>query len=365
VVLVRFKYCTYHLSFGIDLKRVNSYVITALCLSLCILTLTTVGVLSQNVSSSKLSLLSGISREIQAARAAFEDSGKISSVSHFSTISNLLPAAAAINSSGSINNGKIVILGFDDNRKGDITYAKPILDKYGFKATFFVICNKTRDKFSMNWNDIAAMQKDGMDIESHTITHPHLDHLSANALSVEIGGSKQCLINHGYHPTIFAYPYDEGADNKTVVDLVAKYYDMARSGSEPLMFLNCKGFKAHPQTDCRTYLPDGSLSYANRYAVRSLSFDRYEIKDLFDNSTIFSDFVNVLNSQAVHNKGEGTFNAIPLITFHNVGLATNKPYSTNVGLFEELMKYLHDNGFKVLTMADLGYNTTTNTFYIK
>jgi len=330
-----------------------------LCLSLCVLTLTTGGVLSQDVSSNALSLLPDNSHEIQVARAV---------ASHFSTFSNLLPAAAsAINSSGSssINNGKIVILTFDDNRKGDITYAKPILDKYGFKATFFVICNKTRDKFSMNWNDIAAMHQDGMDIESHTITHPHLNHLSANALNLEIGGSKQCLINHGYQPTTFAYPYDEGADNKTVVDLVAKYYDMGRSGSEPLMFLNCNGFKAHPQTDCRTYQPDGSLSYANKYAVRSLSFDRYEIKDLFDNSTIYSDFVNILNSQANYNKAAGTFNAIPLITFHNVGLLTNKPYSTNVGLFDELMKYLHDNGFKVLSMADLGYNTNTNTFYIK
>ena len=322
--------------------------------------------LSQIVSYSQLFLSPNNSHEIQVASTGFGESVKISSASHFSTISNLLPAAAsAINSGGSINNSKIVILGFDDNRKGDITYAKPILDKYGFKATFFIICNNTRDKFSMNWNDIAAMQKDGMDIESHTITHPHLNHLSANALNLEIGGSKQCLINHGYHPTTFAFPYDEGADNKTVVDLVAKYYDMARSGSEPFMFLNCNGFKAHPQTDCRTYQPDGSLSYANKYAVRSLSFDRYEIKDLFDNSTIYSDFVHILNGQANYNKGTGTINAIPLITFHNVGLATNKPYSTNVGLFEELMKYLHDNGFKVLTMADLGYNTNTNTFYLK
>ena len=42
---------------------------------------------------------------------------------------------AGITSSSSTNN-KVVILSFDDNRKGDFTYAKPILDKYGFKATF-------------------------------------------------------------------------------------------------------------------------------------------------------------------------------------------------------------------------------------
>jgi hypothetical protein len=29
------------------------------------------------------------------------------------------------------------------------------------------------------------------------------------------------------------------------------------------------------------------------------------------------------------------------------------------------MKYLHDNGFKVLKMSDLGYNQSNNYLYIK
>src|SRR2546421_11008616 len=59
-------------------------------------------------------------------------------------------------SSNNITNTKVVILSFDDNRKGDFTYAKPILDKYGFKATFFIICGKTTDKGAMNWQEIAS-----------------------------------------------------------------------------------------------------------------------------------------------------------------------------------------------------------------
>jgi peptidoglycan/xylan/chitin deacetylase (PgdA/CDA1 family) len=277
-------------------------------------------------------------------------------------------------SSNNITNTKVVILSFDDNRKGDFTYAKPILDKYGFKATFFIICGKTTDKGAMNWQEIASMQSDGMDIESHTMTHKHLNHLSANALNFEIAGSKQCLANHGYNTTSFAYPYDEGADNATVVNTVAKYYDLARTGSEPLMFLNCNGFKNHPQTDCKTYLPDGKLTYANRYAIRSLSFDRYEIKDLFNNASIFSDFGQILNSQSNYNKGNGIISlsgignnvggAVPLITFHNVRPVNNVPYTTNVGVFAELMKYLHDNGYKVLDMANLRYDTKSNVFHI-
>jgi peptidoglycan/xylan/chitin deacetylase (PgdA/CDA1 family) len=264
---------------------------------------------------------------------------------------------------------KVVLLSFDDNLKGDFIYAKPILDKYGFKATFFIICNKTgvsgtaRFLNRTNWQDISAMQKDGMDIESHTMNHRHLNHLSANALNFEIGGSKQCLANHGYHAISFAYPYNEGSNNATVVNLVAKYYNMARSGTEPLMFLHCNGYKKSPQKDCRTYSPDGKLTYANRYAVRSLSFDVDEIKNSFNNAAIFADFIKVVNSQSKYNKA-GIINAIPLITFHDVDLATNQPYITNVCLFDQLMKYLHETGFKVLTMANLGYDTASNSLYI-
>ena len=271
--------------------------------------------------------------------------------------------SSSITNNSVVSNNKVVVLSFDDNRIGDFTYAKPILDKYGFKATFFVICGKTTDSGAMNWQDIAAMQKDGMDIESHTMTHAHLNTLNQSQLNFEIGGSKQCLASHGYNATIFAYPYNEGSNNPVVVNTVSKYYNMARSGTDPLMFLDCKGFTKHPQTDCRTYTPDGKLTYANRYAIRSLSFDIIEIKDSFDNATMFSDFVNTVNSQNTYNHG-GRINAVPLITFHNVALTTNKPYYTNAGIFDKFMKYLHDNGFRVLNFKQVGYNTQSNTFYL-
>jgi len=38
---------------------------------------------------------------------------------------------------------KVVMINFDDGRKSQLIYAKPILDKYGFKASFFIICGRT------------------------------------------------------------------------------------------------------------------------------------------------------------------------------------------------------------------------------
>lgn len=296
--------------------------------------------------------------------------GTISENKRINATNSLTNPTLALSSSGHSSSNspgapnKIVMLTFDDNRIGDTTYAKPILDKYGFKATFFVICNKTTDKGAMHWNDIADMKKDGMDIESHTMTHHHLSTMSQQQLEYQIGGSKQCLASHGYNATIFAYPYDDGSENKTVVDTVARYYNIARSGFEPLMFLDCKGFHNSTQTDCKTFTSTGKLNYANRYAIRGYTENLLEQRDLFNPVKIMADFSKVLNSQLSYNSN-GTIRAIPILVYHSVGLQSGKPFSTEVGLFGQEMKYLHDNGFKVVDMADLGYNNSTNTFYLK
>src|SRR5829696_4180679 len=58
------------------------------------------------------------------------------------------------NNNSSIN--KIVILTFGNGAKSQFTEAKPILDKYGFKASFFVVCNwidseEDKDNSHMTW----------------------------------------------------------------------------------------------------------------------------------------------------------------------------------------------------------------------
>lgn len=66
-----------------------------------------------------------------------------------------------------ISKNKVVMIGFDDSYKSQFLYAKPILDQYGFKASFFEVCTwigKTNGR--QTWQDVAALQRDGMDIES-------------------------------------------------------------------------------------------------------------------------------------------------------------------------------------------------------
>jgi hypothetical protein len=78
---------------------------------------------------------------------------------------------------------------------------------------------------------------------------------------------------------------------------------------------------------------------------------------------MFSDFVKLVNSQSAYNTG-GKIKVVPLLIFHNVEWVTNRPYNTNVGLFDQLMRYLYQNHFKLLTYKQLAYNTQTNTFYL-
>ena len=75
-------------------------------------------------------------------------------------------------------------------------------------------------------------------------------------------------------------------------------------------------------------------------------------------------FVEEVNSGIVFNNKKGMLDAIPIIAYHSVD--DNKdPFSTDVSLFAAEMKYLYDNGFKVIAMSDLGYDERANYMYIK
>jgi len=265
----------------------------------------------------------------------------------------------------SITGDKVVILNFDDGRKDQFTIAKPVLDKYGFKASFYVVCNYIGNKRGyMDWTQLESLNNEGHDIESHSMNHRNLLNLPTNQLYFELGKSKECLQQRGIEATSFAYPFDAGYQDANVVNIVAKYYDFARTAGSPVMFLHCDGWKGKSnQTDCSTYDTDGQLTFANRYSVRGWSHDFSRLANSYGDADLYNRFVNVVNSQVKYNEN-GIINAIPIIIYHRMG-QTPSNYFTSSGLFEKEMKYLYDNNFKVLTMKDLRYDDERNYFYIQ
>jgi peptidoglycan/xylan/chitin deacetylase (PgdA/CDA1 family) len=272
------------------------------------------------------------------------------------------------------NTPKAVILNFYDNDIGQFTNAKPILDKYGFKGSFFIVCSwasSDNNPDRMNWQQITQLYNEGHDIESHSTSHKVLSKLSADDLDYQVGQSKECFREHiGAEPTVFSPPHSKGWNNATVINTISKYYDLSIGGfvSRP-MLLQCHGWKQQqnsqhaPQTDCRTYSDDGELNYANRYDIKENSHNGLDIRYSHDDTQTFQKFVQLVNSQTNYNK-DGKINAIPIIGYHNIE-DDNAITSTHVSLFNAEMKYLHNNGFKVLTMADLGYDENKNYLYVK
>ncbi|CAN5450847.1 hypothetical protein BH18THE2_BH18THE2_30670 [soil metagenome] len=262
------------------------------------------------------------------------------------------------------NNQKVAILTFDDGWESQYQNAKPILDKYGFKGTFFIVCNYIeKDNLRMSWDDVQSLKQAGHDIEAHTMNHKNLNKLSAKDLNYELSESKRCLDSHGINSTIMATPYNEGWNNSTVIQNIARYYELARNGNSPLMFLRCDKWQLS-QTDCRTFLNNGSLTFANRYSIRAWSHNFYDNEYQHNKTRIFDEFVKVINSQEEYNKSINTVVGIPIIIYHNIA-DTNSSYTTSIDLLEREMKYLRDNGFRVLTMSNLKFDNNTNYLYIK
>jgi peptidoglycan/xylan/chitin deacetylase (PgdA/CDA1 family) len=274
---------------------------------------------------------------------------------------------------------RLAIINFDDGYKSQFINAKPILDMYGFKASFFIVCNfvgksaKEMNSSSivnfagkgaeqMTWNDITTLYKQGYQIGSHTMNHlRNMTNMPNSELDYEIGHSRQCILDHGIPVTTFAYPFDNGRDNATIVNRISQYYSYARSGNYPLMFLHCDHFRQDTQQhDCRTYLPGSKISLANRYSIIGWSHDYDRIRYFYNDNQMLNRFIQVVSGQEKYNRRGLPIEAV----YHRID-NSRAPYSTTVFLFTEEMKYLYNNGFKVINMADLAYNNGTNSFYLK
>ena len=279
----------------------------------------------------------------------------------------------------STNPNKVVILTFGDGYQSQYTYAKPILDMYGFKGNFFVTCNKVGTINKMTWPELDQLYKEGNVIGSKTVDYgtkamenKDLNHLSASDLEFEVGQSKQCFTNNGINTSYFAVPMNIANNNATVINTIAKYYTLAINGHSNLMYLNCnegRDIQNSSQTDCRTYFDNGVLNPENRYSVGEWSEQHIKNGNSYNDSQMFEKFVVEVNSQNKFNKN-GIVNAIPLIAYHDIVLLpdvsiSSEPSATTLNLFNAEMKYLHDNGFNILTFYNLGYNDTKNVFYLK
>lgn len=110
---------------------------------------------------------------------------------------------------------KTVVLTFDDGYLDNFEVAWPIMQKYDFKGTFFVISNRIGTAGYMNEEQVKTLQDAGNEIGSHSLSHPDLTRLSDKRLKEEIEGSKK-EIGEIIGKNVFSFCYPTGKFNARV-----------------------------------------------------------------------------------------------------------------------------------------------------
>ncbi|HWD39236.1 MAG TPA: polysaccharide deacetylase family protein [Fimbriimonas sp.] len=128
---------------------------------------------------------------------------------------------------------KSVVLTYDDAYANFYTAAVPIMKKYGFKGTTFVVGNQIGGTNAwdvalgdvahplMTADQIRMSRADGMEIGAHTMDHVKLARREPAVAWKQIADSKEVIEEVlGESITSFCYPY--GSCNEEVRDLVEK-----------------------------------------------------------------------------------------------------------------------------------------------
>jgi peptidoglycan/xylan/chitin deacetylase (PgdA/CDA1 family) len=135
-----------------------------------------------------------------------------------------------------LRNGTVrgcVVLTFDDGYADTLTTAVPLLKRYGFAATCYVVSGALgtynrwdaqqlrENKPLMSREQLGEWLAAGMEVGSHSCSHPRLHELHMEAALEEIAGSRAALQNMlGVPIEHFAYPF--GYFTAEIVELVRR-----------------------------------------------------------------------------------------------------------------------------------------------
>jgi hypothetical protein len=129
-----------------------------------------------------------------------------------------------------------VVITIDDGYKTVKEIAWPILRRYGYPFTAFVYPHAvSRQRSAMTWDDLRLLSRAGVDIESHSLTHPLLTHPGRPMnkreyrawIDNELKESKRRIEEELHYPvTALAYPYG-GYDEAIVERTEAAGYQAA------------------------------------------------------------------------------------------------------------------------------------------
>lgn len=216
---------------------------------------------------------------------------------------------------------KTVVLSFDDGCKSDVAFVAPLLKKHGFNATFYITgadwFNARKDRF-MTWAEIKSIEDMGFEIGNHTVHHWGLSAHSVKNCIMTTEGMEERFKTEGVGAAdTFCWPLY--AVNKAFVPVLAeKGYRFARGGGE----------RAYdPMRDSPMNVPSFTLH------DRALDKD----PDAF------------IKQAQMAKDGK-----IAVFCLHGVPDLEHPGVSLKPERFAEMMTYLKENDYHVISMRDLG-----------
>ena len=132
--------------------------------------------------------------------------------------------------------GRTAVLTFDDGFRNWVTVAQPLLERHGVRGTFYVCPGRFREQHPevsgdegrlLDAAETKELADSGMELGSHTLTHPDLRSLDDETLAHELRESKDAVEELTGRPCrTLAYPY--GLHDERVTQAVAEAgYELA------------------------------------------------------------------------------------------------------------------------------------------
>ncbi len=223
---------------------------------------------------------------------------------------------------------KLVVLTFDDSAKSHFTVVRPLLLNYGFSATFFItegfdFKNNKRDY--MTWEEIAQLHLDGFEIGNHTRDHLGINDKNLDKLTEQLEGINQrCAEYKIPKPVSFAWPGNALAPAGLDALGAANIRFARRGGAPEYEYEKGRGFAYEPMLDHPLLIPSAGD------ARPDWGLDDFK--------------------RAVE---QARYGRIAVLQFHGVPDTAHSWVNTPKANFEQYMRYLAVEGYKVIALRDL------------
>jgi peptidoglycan/xylan/chitin deacetylase (PgdA/CDA1 family) len=105
---------------------------------------------------------------------------------------------------------KSLVITFDDGYEDNYIHAFPALKEFGYPATIFMHVEKIGTPGYLTWDQLKEMQRHGITIASHTLSHPYMPAFPREHQLRELVESKN-ILEEGLNASVELVAYPVGA----------------------------------------------------------------------------------------------------------------------------------------------------------